>query len=143
MEANSPLDSVGMPATLDYEYAPIWKRFVTFLIDYVIVALIAIVVVIAVGMRGSVGIYVAFYGSKFVYYAIMEYAFGRTIGKFVIGTTVVRENDLEKISMGQALGRSICRFVPFEPFSFLGSVRGWHDSWTNTIVVDANSVVKR
>ena len=33
--------------------------------------------------------------------------------------------------------RSLCRFIPFEVFSFLGSEgRGWHDSMSNTYVVD-------
>lgn len=143
MEDQTPLDSIGMPEVLDYEYAPSWKRFVTFLIDYVIIVGIAIAAAILFGVRGDVGIYVAIFGSFFVYYFIMEYAFGRTVGKFILGTVVVREDDLEKISIGQALGRSISRFVPFEAFSFLGSVRGWHDYWTNTIVVDAKSIVKR
>jgi hypothetical protein len=37
---------------------------------------------------------------------------------------------------GTMVLRSLCRLIPFEPFSFLGSdARGWHDSITKTRVV--------
>jgi len=33
-------------------------------------------------------------------------------------------------------GRTLCRYIPFEPFSFLGNKPiGWHDSLSKTLVV--------
>jgi uncharacterized RDD family membrane protein YckC len=71
----------------------------------------------------------------FIYFAGMEIVFGRTIGKLLTGTRVVN-NSGEKPAVGQILGRTLSRFIPFEPFSFLGNEgRGWHDSLSNTYVV--------
>lgn len=48
---------------------------------------------------------------------------------------VVRE-DGGKPSLGQVLGRTACRLIPFEAFSFLGSSGvGMHDSIPDTRVV--------
>jgi len=68
------------------------------------------------------------------YYTILEGATkGRTIGKFITGTQAVRE-DGSNISWKDAFIRSLCRLVPFEPFSTFG-VLPWHDSWSKTIVI--------
>jgi hypothetical protein len=42
----------------------------------------------------------------------------------------------EPVSVLRALGRTFCRLIPFEHFSFFGS-RGWHDSLSRTDVVEA------
>jgi uncharacterized RDD family membrane protein YckC len=70
-----------------------------------------------------------------LYYLFMESVFGRTVGKLITGTKVI---DLEgkRPSFLTLLGRSLARIVPFEPFSFLGNDRGWHDRWSDTRVVD-------
>lgn len=69
------------------------------------------------------------------YYIIFEGAVGRTPGKLITGTKVVTE-DGGTPTFGQVVGRTLSRFVPFEPFSFFGSEpRGWHDRWSGTRVV--------
>ena len=71
----------------------------------------------------------------FGYYALMEKnAGGRTIGKLLTGTKAIRE-DGEKLTAKDAILRTLCRFVPFEPLSGFGTP--WHDSWTKTTVVNA------
>jgi len=71
-----------------------------------------------------------------IYYFGMEALCGRTLGKIVTGTKVV-SLDGRKPTLGQLLGRSLSRLVPFEPFSFLwGSSSGWHDRWSKTLVID-------
>ena len=70
------------------------------------------------------------------YYTLMEYKLGKSIGKFITGTMVVNQFG-EKVTFKTALLRSLSRMVPFEAFSLLGTPpRGWHDSWTDTFVVD-------
>lgn len=73
---------------------------------------------------------------SYAYFVITESLFQRTLAKFLTGTMVVTE-DGGKPSFAQILGRSLARFVPFEPLSFLGSKNpvGWHDSWSGTLVV--------
>lgn len=74
------------------------------------------------------------------YYSLSEGLFGRSIGKFVTGTVVVDENG-EKPSFGTIFKRSLCRLIPFDAFSFLGS-RGWHDSISDTYVVNKKDLEK-
>ncbi|PXY41515.1 RDD family protein [Flavobacterium cheongpyeongense] len=68
-----------------------------------------------------------------IYYVLTEGLFGRTLGKLVTGTIVVNENGL-KPGFGTIFKRTLCRSIPFDAFSFLGS-RGWHDSISDTYVV--------
>lgn len=70
------------------------------------------------------------------YFISLEGLTGRTLGKLLTGTKVVNAKG-EKPSFAQICGRSLCRIIPFEPFSFLfGEVaRGWHDSLSGTYVV--------
>jgi uncharacterized RDD family membrane protein YckC len=45
--------------------------------------------------------------------------------------------DGSKPDFGTTLKRTLCRIIPFEQFSFLGSQsRGWHDSICGTYVVN-------
>ena len=74
-----------------------------------------------------------------VYFTIFEAATGRTMGKLIMGTQV-RSKDGSKPTFGQCLGRSACRFIPFEAFSFLIGKNsrnpiGWHDRFPGTVVV--------
>ena len=69
-----------------------------------------------------------------LYYVGLEAATGQTLGKMVTGTKVVNERGGPP-SLGQIAGRSICRLIPFEAFSFLASPTGWHDSLSGTMVV--------
>ena len=71
------------------------------------------------------------------YYAGSEMLFQRTLAKFLTGTIVVTA-DGGRPSTGQILGRTLCRFIPFDAFSYLGTpCVGWHDSISKTRVVDA------
>jgi uncharacterized RDD family membrane protein YckC len=67
------------------------------------------------------------------YYLFFEGVWARTPGKLVFGTVVVNEAG-GKPTIMQVFVRTLCRFIPFEAFSFLGK-RGWHDSIPKTHVV--------
>jgi uncharacterized RDD family membrane protein YckC len=69
-----------------------------------------------------------------LYYTFFETVTkGRTIGKMITGTRAVKE-DGSNITPREALLRSLCRIVPFEPFSAFGGYP-WHDKWTGTKVI--------
>lgn len=73
-----------------------------------------------------------------IFYALLmflvEFATkGRSLGKFITGTMVVKE-DGSLPSSQDFLKRNFSRIVPFDTLSFLGT-RGWHDSWSDTKVV--------
>ncbi len=66
---------------------------------------------------------------------------GRSLGKLITGTRAVNA-DGSSISMQTAFWRGLCRAVPFEAFSALGSPSyPWHDKWTNTYVIDIRQSV--
>lgn len=74
------------------------------------------------------------YAVILVYYTISETATkGRSIGKLVTGTIAITE-DGSPFTFKHAFLRSLCRIIPFEPFSALGYMP-WHDSITHTAVV--------
>lgn len=146
--------SVGASETLALETAGRWRRFFNWLVDYVVLMLIAFVVMFVYGMtmamtRNAAAIeqmqqpnplrdYGVGFAITFAYYIAMEGLFGLTIGKLVTGTRVVNEKG-GRPTFGQAVGRTLCRMIPFEPFSLLfagdGEARGWHDSIPRTYVV--------
>ncbi|WP_231602819.1 RDD family protein [Neorhodopirellula pilleata] len=74
-----------------------------------------------------------------LYYAGMEFIFGATPAKFLTGTRVV-SNDGGKAGFGKILGRTFCRLIPFDAFSFCfgDTTTGWHDTLSGTRVVDIN-----
>lgn len=124
-------------------------RFANFLIDYVMVIILMFIAIIFLALSGfnvdaigesqlySYGVAILVH---FIYYTFAEGLTGRTIGKLITGTKVVSDDGTAP-SIGQVALRSICRHIPFEPFSFLGSTaNGWHDSISATYVVKKNSI---
>lgn len=72
-----------------------------------------------------------------LYYFAQEAFDGKTLGKRIVGTRVVNFDGGE-ISVGQALGRTFCRLIPFEMFSYFSNGSKpipWHDRITQTYVV--------
>lgn len=70
----------------------------------------------------------------FTYYTVFESATnGRTLGKILTGTIAINQ-DGSPFTFKNALMRTLCRFIPFEPFSALGYMP-WHDSIAKTAVV--------
>jgi uncharacterized RDD family membrane protein YckC len=78
--------------------------------------------------------YLIAYSVYIIYYTLIEgVSKGRSLGKLATGTIAVKE-DGSAITFKDALLRTLCRIIPFEPFSAFG-YRPWHDSFTNTIVI--------
>ncbi|WPO80573.1 RDD family protein [Flavobacterium sp. KACC 22761] len=76
----------------------------------------------------------------FFYFLITEGLFGRSLAKFITGTVVVDEYG-EKPDFGMIVRRSLCRFIPFDVFSYFGT-RGWHDSISDTYVVNKKALAE-
>jgi uncharacterized RDD family membrane protein YckC len=118
------------------------KRFLNYLVDMIVYYVIMFVLGIALALTQSSLIYenriwinVLAFIILLVYYFVCEaFLNGRTIGKFVTGTKAVNEDGTE-ITTKTALLRTLCRLVPFEPFSAFGG-HPWHDKWTKTYVID-------
>jgi uncharacterized RDD family membrane protein YckC len=79
--------------------------------------------------------YLVYFLIMIPYFTLMESIFSKSFGKFITKTIVVLE-DGSKPESGIILKRTLCRIIPFDALSFLGSPsRGWHDSIANTYVV--------
>ena len=118
------------------------RRFGTFVVDqagvFVLAFVIGIVVVLVFGESGLATLervpdIVLGPILLLAYYLVFEGFWARTPGKLVFGTVVVSEAGLRP-RFGQVVGRTLCRFIPFEPLSFFGS-RAWHDRIPRTHVV--------
>ena len=119
------------------------QRFINYFIDTVVIIMLYIFLTVVVGFMdaatdGSLSdpfVLFAFMSLFYVYYAGMEATFGKTIGKMVTGTSVVDLNGNRPTAV-HVLGRTLCRAIPFDNFSFLFSDGlGWHDKVSGTRVV--------
>ena len=136
---------------LQYNMASGGKRFANYILDvifiYIFSAIIGIImgIVIALAKPEWLSVFdeenklaeylMGFFISMF-YYSILESATGRSIAKFITGTKVINYKG-ETPGFGTILIRTLCRFIPFEPFSFLGGgASGWHDTISKTKVVN-------
>lgn len=71
----------------------------------------------------------------FFYYALTEMYFSRTFAKYFTKTIVV-DKEGSKPNFRTIISRTLCRFIPLEGLTFLGSnFRGLHDLFSNTYVV--------
>lgn len=133
------------PRDLDAPIAGKWRRFATCLIDIVcFYALFTVILIVLVlmgadavinAMDGATGVLMSFI-VYFIYFVSLEAMFSRTIGKLVAGTKVMGV-DGSRPTLWQVFLRTLCRHIPFEPFSLLASDEGiaWHDSIPKTKVV--------
>lgn len=120
------------------------KRFINYLVDIIIVLVLMAGYVRLFANGGdkmfdeSSALSFYFYQIPFllIYYTVLESVFYTTAGKCLTNTIVVNEY-AERPGFMQVVGRSFSRLIPLEAFSFLGSGRGWHDSLTNSYVVDS------
>lgn len=117
-------------------------RFLNFLIDTLIIRLLLIPVqafgisIMVINTKQIENIKLAWFFVEltfyFGYYVFFEGIFQRTPAKFLTRTKVVMENG-ERPHLHAIFIRTLVRFVPFEPLSFLfGSSGGWHDAWSKT-----------
>lgn len=71
----------------------------------------------------------------FSYYLFFEGLSYRTIGKYITKTRVVRP-DGGTPSFMQIIARTLLRIVPFDFITYLVVENGWHDRFSNTIVIE-------
>ncbi|GAB3636899.1 hypothetical protein GCM10027422_24890 [Hymenobacter arcticus] len=114
------------------------RRFANWAVDIgcVLFLFLALLRILPAGLLKTEYYRFAVFGVMFAYYATAEMAFKRTIGKLLTGTHLVTQDDSAP-SSGQLFIRTLCRFLPLEPFSLLFSRRkmAWHDKLSATKVI--------
>jgi uncharacterized RDD family membrane protein YckC len=71
------------------------------------------------------------------YYMVLEYYFGKTVGKFFTRTKVINKEGHE-LDWYQLYIRTMCRFIPVDFASYLFPFSGmkWHDDFSGTVVIN-------
>jgi uncharacterized RDD family membrane protein YckC len=144
VETDENGNKTKVPYTKEVKRHPILvergTRFGYYLIDLVFIYILAFIIGVLSAFSDSVTIwddpiFSRLFGAMIVvsYYFILESTTGSTLGKMILGYTVI-DKYAEKPKIGSLLGRSFARIVPFEAFSCF-SDRGWHDTWSGTYVV--------
>lgn len=122
------------------------KRFLNYVLDLVFIGLLFIPVLFLVGFFGKLsgvepadlepyaGIMMLLW--IFIYYFFTEWLFkGKSPAKFITRTQAVNEQRIP-VNATQAFYRSLCRFIPFDNFTFLLLDKGLHDQISKTRVID-------
>jgi uncharacterized RDD family membrane protein YckC len=127
------------------------QRFLHYIIDRLVVYALVFVFAAGIGIIanligayeflasmaniGPLGEYVAYFTMMITYFTISEGFTSRSVGKFITKTIVVNE-DGSKPDVGTIFKRTLCRLIPFDALSYLGSnARGWHDTIPDVYVV--------
>ncbi len=128
----------------NYIIASTGQRFANFILDSIFIYIFAFLLgafLVIIDMNFILEIYSEFWLGVLIYltyFVNFEMFFnGRTPAKIITRTRAIK-NDGSKLTFGSAFGRTLCRYIPFEVFSFLGDKGrpiGWHDSIPNTIVI--------
>jgi uncharacterized RDD family membrane protein YckC len=146
-----PQDVLSSAYELNLVQASTGKRFANYLIDFavfwILIVLFGVIAAVAnpqsleslADEESNIGaslldrlVTMIIFG---IYIGIVEALFkGKTIGKMITGTKAVNL-DGTPISVKTAFMRGLSRSVPFEPFSGFGG-NPWHDTWTDTMVID-------
>lgn len=139
---NTILDNLPPKADAwENHLASLIKRFFNRLIDFIaVIVLLLIVNIVLQGAlteamdRSKINEYLITGLAFFIYYTLLESLTGRTLGKLVTGTKVISLTG-SPLNVGRVALRSLCRFIPFNAFSFFSGERGWHDTISKTAVV--------
>jgi uncharacterized RDD family membrane protein YckC len=117
-------------------------RFLNFIIDFFawLIASFILIFIIGFFINSTDGgflelfVYLLFFVIFFLYHAIMEIKFQKTLGKFITKTKVVKMNG-EKPENSDIILRTFCRFLPFDRLSFVFTKNGFHDFLSKTKVI--------
>jgi len=117
------------------------KRFVNFILDILFGYIFAFVFAFLLGLLGlsalidEMNLIFLILLIMTSYYVLFESLWGKSIAKFITRTKVVTESG-DKPTFMSIIKRTLCRFNPYDPFSFLGeNPDGWHDRISNTRVI--------
>ncbi len=124
----------------DYKIADRSSRLSNHIVDWLsfcFLIFIQVMVLSEVGAlpeEGSSLMVIWFFIFYVLFHAVFEYFYGKTPGKFLSKTRVIKE-DGSKPSLLIILWRSFARLIPFDAITYLFTNRGLHDAISGTLVV--------
>ena len=108
-----------LAAAVPFVFADIIRNGTLTIISLVVLYLLSIVV---------------FLSPSFLYFYLMENTNQQTVGKMAMNLKVVNK-DGEKPNNKEILNRTLSRFIPIDPFSYIFLKNGIHDRISKTVVV--------
>ena len=133
----------------------LFRRFVAFYLDCIVVNIISYIVSFFVCIFKGVSVLeiitntnymlVIFSLVIFIYFCFCDFLFNRTFGKTILKFKIEGYEDVRGMErLKQVLIRNLVRLIPIEPFSiFLNEEhRMWHDLASKTTVIDARKKSK-
>lgn len=122
------------------------KRFANFIIDTIVFYILSIVIGVFAGVfdpeilesetpASELILNLVFTLLFIIYSWAMESATGKTVGKYITRTKIVKPDGTRPTSIN-ILGRSLCRLIPFDAFTYLSGNPGWHDSIPKIYVIE-------
>lgn len=142
--AVKPERHIGRIDLRDYElvsYTSGGHRFVHYLLDLLFLfpfmfSMVAYTELRSLGYELTIIANILYYGAYFIYSFFSEAIFRQTFGKIATNSCVV-SNGIP-LTTGRIFIRTLCRYIPFDAFSFLWG-GNWHDSVSSTAVVYVDS----
>lgn len=134
------LDIIDSGESQTLNPASLGTRVGNYFLDLIFTYALLFLAAIAVGLTGNTSLesmneYVLGFLVTFVYYILFEGITCKTPAKWITGTRVVTV-DGSRPGFLNIIGRTLCRFIPFDGFSYLFTDGiGWHDTISNTRVV--------
>ena len=126
---------------MTFDYAPSWKRLVSYIIDIIILGFVAKIILLPFEipdvMMGWIN-----WGMFFTYNILMEFKFGRTLGKMILKIRVIRING-QAPTLKTSVYRNVGKLVSALPLGW-GFIRmltpsfpqGIHDELARCYVVE-------
>ncbi|MEP0386823.1 MAG: RDD family protein [Dokdonia sp.] len=122
-----------LPINIETIKASKTKRFLNYSIDLFMISLLYMLFFRDIESQQTSSVAFQSLTLQFLYYFILEYVFKTTVGKTLTQTKVVGQDGSKTNNI---FLRTLCRIIPFEPFSFLFGPKGWHDHFSETNVID-------
>ena len=133
MDHSKPLKYLNEKTNYNLEIMKKRIRLYNFLIDsavfFVVVIIFSILLKDYVAQEHLKYIMIPMY---YLYYFIMEWTTGQTIGKMITKSKVVTSKTDEKPTLSSILIRTLCRLIPVDFFTYLFIPMGIHDRVSKT-----------
>lgn len=148
--------SIADPSVKVYKLATRQQRALTFIFDLIFCYVLLIILQVMLFLLNldfrllTSNLAVSYLLDLFLYYLVQESVWGWTLAKLVFKTRV-QSNQNTEADVFKIAARTALRFVPLEFVSYLvrtdkskgylqDRITGWHDRYSNTIVVDVRSI---
>lgn len=116
------------------------KRFANYFIDTITMIVIIVILITQLNLDEDVAKLISFL-LFIVYYTLFEAFTGKTVGKYITNTCVINKEG-KTPSLSNCIGRTLCRFIPFDSISYLFA-GDWHDKISSTRVINMQKADKQ